>query len=237
MRSIICVNVNAMGILAFSNYSTNPVFCLKNTKKYTKIHEEINWNPATWSHGSDDESNSFDRLIQQDFISEWNINWKEKSQHIINSNFCDNLISYSDWHQKKGFTTFGYLEPPQLMVWKSDFLRGSMRFVRVPPYESGVKLTNFTFSWQNGEFLWDQKCSPHFLNQNEELSKKIGACICTYTRVYANTWQGGLIEPPPTLNRVNISVGLKWSLMLKYGGPQTVASFQFSLHCIVSVLH
>ena len=97
----------------------------------------------------------------------------------------------------KGFTTFGYLEPPQLMVWKSDFLRGSMRFVRVPPYESGVKLTNFTFSWQNGEFLWDQKCSPHFLNQNEELSKKIGACICIYTRVYANTWQGGLIEPPP----------------------------------------
>ena len=120
------------------------------------------------------------------------------------SNFGDNLISYSDWHQTKGFTTFGYLEPPQLMVWKSDFLRGSMRFVRVPPYESGVKLTNFTFSWQNGEFLWDQKCSPHFLNQNEELSKKIGACICIYTRVYANTWQGGLIEPPPTLNRVKV---------------------------------
>ena len=52
-----------------------------------------------------------------------------------------------------------------------------MRFVRVPPYESGVKLTNFTFSWQNGEFLWGQTCSGHFLNQNEELSKKIGTYI------------------------------------------------------------
>ena len=117
-----------------------------------------------------------------------------------------NLISYQDWCQTWGFTTFRYLEPPQLMVWKSYFFRGSMRFVRVPPYESGVKLTNFTFSWQNSEFLWDQKCSPHFLNQNEELSKKIGACICIYTRVYANTWQGGLIQPPPTLNRVNYGI-------------------------------
>ena len=59
-----------------------------------------------------------------------------------------------------------------------------MRFVRVPPYESGVKLTNFTFSWQNGEFLWDQKCSPHFLNQNEELSKKNLARLYIYTRAY-----------------------------------------------------
>ena len=129
--------------------------------------------------------------------------------------FSDNLISYSDWHQTKGFTTFGYLESPQLMVWKSDFLTGSIRFVRVPPYESGVKLTNFTFSWQNGEFLWDQKCSPHFLNQNEELSKKIGACICIYTRVYANTWQGGLIEPPTTLKRVNARrAQIRFSLMV-----------------------
>ena len=44
-----------------------------------------------------------------------------------------------DWHQTKGFTAFGYLEPLQLMVWKSDFFRGSVRFVRVPSYESGVK--------------------------------------------------------------------------------------------------
>ena len=58
---------------------------------------------------------------------------------------------------------------------------GSVRFVRVPPYESGVKMTNFSFSWQNGEFFWSQKCCTHFLTQNEELSKKIGACICIYT--------------------------------------------------------
>ena len=113
------------------------------------------------------------------------------------SNLSDNLISYSDWHQTKGFTTFRYLEPPQLMVWKSDFFRGSMRFVRVPPYESGVKLTNFVFSWQNGEFWWGQKCCTHLLTQNEELSKKIGAYILIYIRVYANTWHGGRSAPPP----------------------------------------
>ena len=53
--------------------------------------------------------------------------------------------------------------------------------------ESGVKMTNFSFSWQNGEFFWSQRCCTHFLTQNKELSKKIGACICIYTRVYANT--------------------------------------------------
>ena len=82
------------------------------------------------------------------------------------------------------------------------FFRWSLMLVKVPPYESGVKMPNFQFSWLNGEFLLGQKCSPHFLNQNEELSKKIGACICIYTRVYANTWQGGPIRPPPALNRV-----------------------------------
>ena len=118
------------------------------------------------------------------------------------SKSSNDLTPYSDWYQTKGFTTFRYLEPPKLMVWKSDFFRWSLTLVRVPPYESGVKMTNFQFSWLNGEFLWGQKCSPHFLNQNEELSKKIGACICIYTRVYANTWQVGLIEPYPALNRV-----------------------------------
>ena len=51
---------------------------------------------------------------------------------------------------------------------------GGLWFVRVPPYESGVKLTNFSFSWQNCEFFWSQQCCTHFLTQNEELSKKIG---------------------------------------------------------------
>ena len=52
-----------------------------------------------------------------------------------------------------------------------------MRFVRVPPYESGVKLTNFVFSWQDGEFFWGKKCCTLFHTENEELSKKIGTCI------------------------------------------------------------
>ena len=41
------------------------------------------------------------------------------------------LISYRDWCQAWGFTTFRYLEALQLMVWKNDFFRGPMRFVRV----------------------------------------------------------------------------------------------------------
>ena len=119
-----------------------------------------------------------------------------------------NLISYQDWCQTKGFMTFRYLEPPKLTVWNSDCFKGSMRFVRVPPYESGVKLTNFIFSWQNGEFWWSQKCCTHLLTQNDELSKKIGACICIYTRIYANMWQGGLIRPPPSW------IGLTWVISL-----------------------
>ena len=69
-----------------------------------------------------------------------------------------NLISYRDWCQTKGFTTFGYLEPPQLMVWKSDFFMGSVRFVRVPPYESWANWNNFCSSWENCDFFWGKKC-------------------------------------------------------------------------------
>ena len=66
-------------------------------------------------------------------------------------------------------------------------------------------MTNFDFSQQNGRFLWGQEFSPHFLNQIEELSKKIGACKCIYTRIYANTLQGGLNEPPQPLIGLKIS--------------------------------
>ena len=110
-----------------------------------------------------------------------------------------NLISYQDWCQTKGFSTFRYLEPPQLMVWKSDFFPGSMRFVRVPPYESWANLTNFFSSWENGDFFWGQKCCTLFHTQNEEKSKKISTCICIHTRVYVNTWWWGQICPPPSL--------------------------------------
>ena len=39
-------------------------------------------------------------------------------------------------------------------------------------YESGVKLINFVFSWQDGEFFWGKKCCPLFHTEKEELSKK-----------------------------------------------------------------
>ena len=107
-----------------------------------------------------------------------------------------NLISYQDWCQTWGFTTFRYLEPPQLMVWKSDFFRRSMRFVRVPPYESWAKWTNFLSSWENGDFFWGQNCCTLFHTQNEEKSQKISTCIRIHTRVDAKTWWWGQICPP-----------------------------------------
>ena len=81
-----------------------------------------------------------------------------------------NLISYQDWCQTWGFATFRNLEPPELMVWKSDFFRPSMRFVRVPPYESWANWTNFLSSWENGDFFWGQNCCSLFHTQNEEKS-------------------------------------------------------------------
>ena len=108
-----------------------------------------------------------------------------------------NLISYRDWCQTKGFTTFRYLEPPKLMVWKSDFFWWFMRFVRVPPYEIWANRTNFYSSWENGDFFWCQTCCTLFHTQNEEKSQKIGTCIRIHTRVYANTWWWGQICPPP----------------------------------------
>ena len=75
---------------------------------------------------------------------------------VMVSNFCCNLRSYSDWHQTKGFTTFRYLEPPQLMVWKIYFFRGFWRFVRVLPYEILPNWTNFFNSRENGEFFWSK---------------------------------------------------------------------------------
>ena len=117
-----------------------------------------------------------------------------------------NLISYQDWCQTWGFTTFRNLEPPELMVWKSDFFRPSMRFVRVPPYESWANWTNFCSSWENGDFLEGQKCCILFHTQNEEKSKKISTCIRIHSHVCAKTWWWGQICPPsPESNRVKTS--------------------------------
>ena len=91
---------------------------------------------------------------------------------------------------------------PQLIVWKSDFLSGFMRFVRVPPYENWAFWTNFYFSWENGEFFWGQTCCTLFHTKNEEKSQKISTCIRIHTRVYAITWWWGQICPPPGAYRV-----------------------------------
>ena len=83
---------------------------------------------------------------------------------------------------------------------------GSVRFVRVPPYESGVKLTNFSFSWQNGDFFWSQKCCTHFLTQNEELSKKNWRVyMCLQSRVRKYVTGGGTSAPPPWIGLKDVS--------------------------------
>ena len=115
-----------------------------------------------------------------------------------------NLISYRDWCQTKGFTTFRYLEPSKLMVWKTDFFWWFLRFVRVPPYESWANWTNFLSSCENGKFFLGQTCCTLFHTQNEEKSQKISTCIRIHTRVYANTWWWGQICPPPSRIGLNL---------------------------------
>ena len=98
------------------------------------------------------------------------------------------------------------------MVWKKRLFFGFLSFVRVPPYESWANWTNFYFSCENGDRLLSRKSCNLFHTKNEEKSQKISTRIRIPTCVYANTWQGGLIRPPPTLNRVK----RKWSLFELY---------------------
>ena len=130
---------------------------------------------------------------------------------VLVSNFSCNLRSDHDWHQVKGFTTFRCLEPLQLIVWKKRLFLGFLRFVRVPPYESWANWTNFYFSWENGDISFSRKSCNLFHTKNEEKSQKISTRIRIPTCVYANTWQGGLIRPPPPwigLSFLSISLDL-----------------------------
>ena len=111
-----------------------------------------------------------------------------------------NLISYRDWCQTKGFTTFRYLEPPQLMVWKSDFFRWSMRFVRVPPYESWANLTNFCNSWENGEFFGVKSVAPSSTLKMRKSQTKIS----TYIRIHTS---GGNLYKKKAAERLRLIKG------------------------------
>ena len=85
---------------------------------------------------------------------------------------------------------------PTIGLKKRLFL-GLLRFVRVPPYESWANWTNFYFSCENGDILLSQKSCNLFHTKNEEKLQKISTCIRLLTCEYANTWQGGMIRPPP----------------------------------------
>ena len=103
------------------------------------------------------------------------------------------LMFYQDWCQTKGFMTFRYQEPPQLIVWRSDFSTGYMRFMRVPPYESWVNWTNFYFSCENGDRLLSQKSCNLFHTKIEEKSQKISTRI----RIRKYVTGGGAHCAPP----------------------------------------
>ena len=60
-----------------------------------------------------------------------------------------NLISYQDWCQTKGFTTFRYLEPHKIVVTFHGIYKNVGR---------EANLTKFNLSWENGEHLWGQMC-------------------------------------------------------------------------------
>ena len=83
------------------------------------------------------------------------------------------------------------------MVWKKRLFFGFLSFVRVPPYESWANWTNFYFSWENGDISFSRKSCNLFHTKNEEKSQKISTLVRISTCVYANTWQGGHIVPPP----------------------------------------
>ena len=55
-----------------------------------------------------------------------------------------------------------------------------MMFVRVPPYESGVKLTNFVFSWQDGDFFGEKSVASFSTLKMRNCQKRLA-------RVYAYT--------------------------------------------------
>ena len=80
-----------------------------------------------------------------------------------------------------------------------------MRFVRVPPYESGVKLyfPGKMVNFFGAKSVLCYMCYTLFRTENEELSKIIGTRICIHTRIYAHTCQGWYIVPSAALYRVN----------------------------------
>ena len=62
-------------------------------------------------------------------------------------------------------------------------MRGFMRLVRVPPYESGVKITNFEFSGKIMNFCGAKSVPPTCSIEIRNCKKKL-ARVYAYTHAY-----------------------------------------------------
>ena len=87
---------------------------------------------------------------------------------------------------------FGYLEPSKIMFdfWNVLLVeRRLTQFVRVPPYEISVVLTNFIFFRWNAMISWGKKHTALFQTHNWEKSSFFSTLVLVFATVYANTWQ------------------------------------------------
>ena len=107
-----------------------------------------------------------------------------------------NLISYRDWCQTKGFTTFRHLEPPQLMVWKVTFFWWFMRFVRVPLMKVGQIGPTFLVPEKTVNFFRVKPAVSSFTLKMRKSHKKL-ARVYAYTHAYTQIRDGGGKYAPP----------------------------------------
>ena len=107
-----------------------------------------------------------------------------------------NLISYRDWCQTKGFTTFRHLEPPQLMVWKVTFFWWFLRFVRVPLMKVGQIGPTFLVPEKTVNFFRVKPAVSSFTLKMRKSHKKL-ARVYAYTHAYTQIRDGGGKYAPP----------------------------------------
>ena len=89
------------------------------------------------------------------------------------------------------------------------------QFVRVPPYEIRVFLTNLIFFQHNEIILRGKKRTLIFQIYNWEKSSFFNALVCVFSKISANTWQ--IYAPPLGLIGLRISF-LEVIHILKFKG-------------------
>ena len=101
-----------------------------------------------------------------------------------------NDLPRHDLPYSKGFMKFGCQEPSKIMFNFWNFCSSKRRltqFVRVPPYEILVFLTNFIFFRQKEITLWGQKRTALFQTYNWEKSIFFKALERVFAEIYARS--------------------------------------------------